>query len=117
MGPPTPKGPTIHTGVKCIGRHHRNVGASIHHFLNLRNATVLQKDCALTYTGKNIYLPKSLWQALLQGHSLEIPGLDAPTGISPFLTPPALDGPVNSQQGVMQVQVIFSMGQDCLSKE
>ena len=39
---------------------------SIQKFLNTRNATALQADCALTYSGRNIYLPTSFVQALLQ---------------------------------------------------
>ena len=52
-----------------------------HRFLNTRNATALQADCSLTYTGNNIYIPTSFCQALLQGHILAIPELDAPKGL------------------------------------
>ena len=35
---------------------------------------------------------------LLQGHILEIPDTNAPTGLSTLLTPPLLAGPSNTQQ-------------------
>ena len=69
---------------------------TIHRFLNARNATALQADCSLTYAGNTIYLLTSFCQALLQGHILAIPDLDAPTGISPLITPPSSVGPENS---------------------
>ena len=90
---------------------------TIHRFLNTRNATVLQADCSLTYAGKNIYLPTSLCQALLQGHIMAIPDPDAPTGLSSLITPTSSTGTANSQQCAMCIQVLLSMGQDCLSKE
>ena len=60
---------------------------TIHRFLNARNATALQADFSLTYAGNNIYLPTSFCQSLLQGHILSIPDPDAPTVLSPLLTP------------------------------
>ena len=51
----------------------------IHRFLNARNATALQANCSLTYSGNNIYLPTSFCQALLKGHILAIPDPDALT--------------------------------------
>ena len=89
---------------------------NIHRFLNARNATALQADCALTYAGNNLYLPTSLCQALLQGHILAIQNLDMPTVLLPLLTPPSSAGTANSQQWAMRIQVLLSMGQDCLSK-
>ena len=89
---------------------------NIHRFLNARNTTALQADCSLTYADNNIYLPTSFCQALLQGHILAIPDPDAPTGLSPLLTPPYSAGPANSQQREIQIQVLLSMGQDRLSK-
>ena len=77
----------------------------------------LQAYCALTYTGNNLYLPTPLCQDLLQGHTLAIPDPDAPTGLSPLLTTPSLDDPVNAQLSTIQVQVFFVMGQYRLSKE
>ena len=62
-------------------------------------------------------LPTSFFQALLQGHILDIPDPDAPTGILPLLTPPSSAGPANPQQRAMIFQVLLSMGQDHLSKE
>ena len=85
-------------------------------FLNKRNKTSLQDDCSLTYAGNNLYLPTYFFQALLQGHILEIPDLDAPTGLSPIITPPSSVGSVNAHQWAMRIQVLLSMGQDCLSK-
>ena len=90
---------------------------TIHHFLNARNATALQADCSLTLAGNNIYIPAFFFQALLQGHILVIPDPDAPTGLSPLLTPPFSAGPANTQKLAMHIQVLMSMGQDCLSKE
>ena len=43
---------------------------TIYRFLNASNETALQSDCSLTYAGKNIYLPTSFCQSLLQGHIL-----------------------------------------------
>ena len=90
---------------------------TIHRFLNARNATALQADCSLTYAGNNIYIPTSFCQALLQGHILAIPDPDAPTGLSPIFTPTSSAGPANAQQCAMHIQVLLSMGHDCLSKE
>ena len=90
---------------------------TIHLFLNPRNATSLQADCSLAYAGKNIYLPTSFCQALLQGHILAILDTDAPTGLLPLLTPPSSAGPVNAQHQAMIIQFLLSMGQDYLSKE
>ena len=61
--------------------------STIHPFLNMRNSTELQSDCALTYTGHNLYLTTSFCQYLLQAHILAIPYPDAPTGLSPLITP------------------------------
>ena len=102
--------------------HHQNLHSdlatpTIHRFLNARNATDHQSDCSLTYAGNNIYLPTSFCQALLQGHILAIPDLDAPTGLSPLLTPPSSAGTSNDQQCAMRIQVLLSTGQDRLSKE
>ena len=88
-----------------------------HFFLNTRNATALQADFFLTYAENNIYLPTSFYRVLLQGHILAIPDPDAPTGLSPLLTPPSSAGPVNAHQWAMQIQFLLSMVQDCLSKE
>ena len=71
---------------------------TLHRFLNTRNATALQADYALTYTGNNLYLPTYFLQSLLQRHILFIPDPDALTGLSPLLTPPYFAGPTNSQQ-------------------
>ena len=90
---------------------------TIHCFLNARNVTALQADCSLTYTGNNIYVSTSFFQALLQGQILAIPDPDAPAGLSPPLTRPSSTGPVNDQQQEMIIQVLLSMGQDRLSKE
>ena len=90
---------------------------TIHHFLNTRNVTALQADFYLIYSGKKHYFPTSFCQALLQGHILSIPSPDAPTGISPLLTPPSYAGPADDHQRAMRIQFILSMGQDCLSKE
>ena len=90
---------------------------SIHVSLNIRNVTLLQADFTLTYMELNLYLPTSFCQSLLQGHILEIPDHDDPTGPSPFLTTPSSAGPENAQQREMQVQVLLSMDQDRLPKE
>ena len=90
---------------------------TIQRFLNVRNATALQSDFLLTYAGRNIYLPNSFFQDLLQGHILAIPDPDAPTGIVPLLTPPSSAGPANAHQQAIRIQVLLSMGHDCLSKE
>ena len=68
---------------------------TIHRFLNAINVVALQFDCSLTYAGNNIYPLTSFCQALLQGHILAIPDPDAPTGLSPLLTPPSSAVPVN----------------------
>ena len=69
---------------------------SIHCFLNTRNATELQADCALTYSGNNIFLPTTFCQALLQGRILAIPVPDAPTGLSLLFTPTSSVVPENA---------------------
>ena len=74
---------------------------SIHRFLNARNVTALQSDCALTYLGNNIFLPTAFYRALLQGHILAIPDPGAPTGLSLLLTPPYSAVPVNVQYRAM----------------
>ena len=90
---------------------------TIHRFLNARNATAIQADCSLTYAGNNIYLTTSFCQDLLQGHILDIPYPDAPTGLSPLLTPPSSAGPANVQKRAMQIKLILSMGKYRLYKE
>ena len=90
---------------------------TIQRFLNARNATALQADCSLTYSGNNMYIPTSLCQDLFQGQILAIPDPDAPTGLSPLLTPPSSAGPADVHQQAIQIQVLLSIGQDCLSKE
>ena len=62
-----------------------------HRFLNAWNATKLQTDCALTYVGHTKYLPTSLCQALLQVYITPIPHPDAPTRLSPLLTPQGIE--------------------------
>ena len=119
IGPSPPNGPVSHPGGK---RHQRNLDSDLaaihlHCFLNARNETSLKSDCYLTYTGHNIYLPTSFFQALIQGHFLAIPDTDTPTGLLPILAPPSYAGPVNAHQREMRVQVLLSMGQDCLLKE
>ena len=69
---------------------------TLHRFLNVRNATDLQSDCALTYSRNNLYLTTLFCQDLLQGHILAIPDPDMPTGISPLLTPPSSARPANA---------------------
>ena len=66
---------------------------SLHRFLSVRNATVLQAGCALTCAGENLYLPMSLCQVLFQGHIMAITNLDTPTGMFHFLAPQALSRP------------------------
>ena len=83
----------------------------------MRNATALQADCSLIYSGDKIYLPTSPCQELLQGHILAISDPDMPTVLSPLLIPPSYAGPANAQQRDMPIQVFLYMGQDCLSKE
>ena len=83
---------------------------NLHCFLNVRNATYLQSNCALTCAENNLYLPMSFFQALFQGHILAIPDPDAPTGISPLLTPTSSIEPANAQQRAMSIQVLLSMG-------
>ena len=90
---------------------------TIHRFLNAMNATSLQANWYLTYAGNNIYLPTSLCQALFQGHILAIPDPDAPTVLSPLLTPPYSTVHANAQQRAMQIQFLLSVVQDRLSKE
>ena len=89
----------------------------LHRFLNARKTISFQDDCALTYTGNNIYLPTSFCQYLLQGHILEIIDLDAPKGLSLLLSPTYSAGPANTQQRTMRIQVFLSMGHDLLPKE
>ena len=86
-------------------------------FLNARNTTDLQEEYALIYAGHNLYLPTLFFQSILQGHMLVITDPYAPTGLSPLLTPPSSASTANSQQRAMRIQVLLSMGQDCLSKE
>ena len=76
---------------------------SIYLFLDACNATTLQADCTLTYLGNNIFLPTAFFQDLLQGHILAIPDPDAPTSMSPMITPPSSAGPTNAQQREMLV--------------
>ena len=90
---------------------------TIHRFLSVRNVTALQAYFSITYGGNNIYLPIYFCQALLQGNILAILDLDAPTGLSPLLTPPYSAGPANAQQRAIKIQVLLSMVQGSLSKE
>ena len=53
----------------------------IYCFLNKSNTNALQEDFKLTYVVHGFYLQKLLLEALLQGHILDIPNHDAPTGL------------------------------------
>ena len=90
--------------------------STIHQYLNARNNTALQADCALTYAGQNIYLPTLFYQYLLQWHTLTIPDQDSPTGLSPPPSP-SFTGPTNTQQKEIKIQVLIVMGQYRLSKD
>ena len=68
---------------------------TLHCLLNVRNATDFQDNCTLTYTGNNLYLTTSFYQALLQGHILAIPEPDVPMGLLPLLNPPSSAGLAN----------------------
>ena len=69
---------------------------SLQRLFNVRNATALQVDHALTYAGYNTYLLTSFFQALLQGPILEILNPDAPTRLYPLLTPLTSSGLANA---------------------
>ena len=119
MGLSPPNFPASHTGGN---RHQRNLHsdlAATHPppFLNARNATAFQADCALTYVCNNLYLPNYFFQSLLQVNILEIPDPDTPAELSLLLTPSSSAGPANAQKRVMRIQVLLSMGKDFLSKE
>ena len=83
---------------------------SIHRFPNARNATALQADCALTYSGNKILHPTDFYQALLQSHILVIPDPNAPTGMYPLLPTFLSAGLANTQQISMRVQILLAMG-------
>ena len=83
---------------------------TIHCFLNTRNTTSLQAVFSLTYAGKNLSLPTSLCQALLQGNILAIPDPDASMGLSPLMNLPSSAGPANAHQRAMRIQILLSMG-------
>ena len=91
---------------------------SIHSSLNMRNVMEIQANCTLTYSGNNIFifLPTTLCQALLQGHILVIPVLDAPAGLSLLLSPPSTAEPANDKKRAMRVQVLIIMVQDGIYK-
>ena len=71
---------------------------SIHCFLNTRNATELQADCTLTYSGNNLLLPTDFCQACLHGHILVFLDTYAPSGLSLLLTPTSSEVQENAQQ-------------------
>ena len=103
-------------------RHHRNLhsdlAASHHSPLPQRKERDGPPIGFFVDLRRQKHLPPNLYcQALLQGHILAIPDPDAPTGISPLLTPPYSAVPVNSQQRAMLIQVLLFMVQDRLSKE
>ena len=89
----------------------------IHRFIKSRNATELQAKCALTYSGKNIFLPTASFQALHQGHILAILEPNVSTGLYLVLTPTSSTGPANTHHIVMIFQVLIAMGHDRLSKD
>ena len=89
---------------------------TIHRFLNARNATALHTDYSLTYAGKNIYFLTTFFQAHLHGQILDITDPAAPTRLLHLVTPLSSGGPAKTQQRAMRIQVLLSMGQDCLSK-
>ena len=89
---------------------------SIHWLLNALNATVIQGDYTMTYSGKNMYLHTYLFQDLLQGHTLEITDSKAPTVLSPLLTPSSFFSMMNTQKRAMQVQALIAMEQDRMSR-
>ena len=89
---------------------------AIHRFLYKRNPPALQADFFLTYAGHNLYPQDLLYQALLEGHILPIPYPDAPTGISPLISPLESYGLENAHKCAIWIQVLLEMGQDHLSK-
>ena len=90
---------------------------SIHCFLNTRNATELQADCALTYSGNNIFLSTGFYQTLLQVHILAIIYPNTSTSLYLIPTTPSSVGPENAQQRATRVQVLLAMGHDRISRE
>ena len=119
MGLSTTNSLVSHPGGKRLHRTSipTSLPPTLHRFIIARNATALQANCALAYAGNNLYLPTSFCQALIQDNILDIPERDAPTGLLPILTPPSSAGPANSHQWAIRIQVLLSMGQDCMSKE
>ena len=86
---------------------------TIHLFFNARNLTAIQENFYLTYAGHKIHLPSSFCPTLLQEHILAIPDPDAPTELSPLLTPPpSYVGTSNAQQWEIWIQVLLAMGQE-----
>ena len=77
----------------------------------------IQADCALIYSGHNIYLPTAFCQSLLYGHILITPDPDTPTGLYPLLIRPSSTGLENTQQRAVIFQVLIDMVQYQLSKE
>ena len=63
---------------------------SIHHFLNARDTTALQKYFSLTYLVNNLYLITSFFQALIKGNILAVPDPYDPTALLHLLTSPEL---------------------------
>ena len=90
---------------------------SRHCFLNARDVTEIQANCALIYFGNSIFLPTTFYQDLLQAHILVIPDPGAPTGLSPLLTPPSSADLASVQQSAVRFQFLMAMGQDQLFKE
>ena len=114
MGPPPTDGSSCHPGAK---RHQRNLHSKLTSYhpppLPKREEhDGIQADCALTYTGNNLYLPTPLCQYLPRGHILAITEPNAPTGLTSLLTLTSSARPENAQHQAMRIQFLLSMGQD-----
>ena len=119
LGPPTSNSPAGNPCSERSQQTHHSVGTpSVHPLLPQRaqrNGTTSQLNTYLLRY--NIFLLTAFCQALLQGHILAITNPNAPTVLSPLLTPPSSAGPENAQQRLMRVHFLIAMGQYQPSKD
>ena len=76
--PPTSQWFIMAASTSYRGSIRLSMPSSIYRFLNMCNATCLQSECDMKYSGQNLYLPTPFCQYILQGHTLVTPDPGSP---------------------------------------
>ena len=91
--------------------------ASIHQFLNKRNAVVLQDNSCLTHSRINLFLTPGFLKLLIQGQILDITNHEKPTLLFTLSTPPSDAVESDSHNKSTRIQDILYLGQENATKE